>query len=105
MPFYPAKGCPRTQRELYISNFPQLNNQIYYAVEHDSLDFVILDSTRIKPGSEQYQWPIPPWPGLPAAIVIMHHPVFSSGWHGDELGLAMFLLPLWQGKCESCFSL
>lgn len=92
-PFFPAKGNHERNRDLYLSNFPQLNNQSYYAVEHDSLYFVILDSTLdLKPGSEQYQWLNFTLAGtsLPV-IVIMHHPVFSSGSHGDELGLAMFL--------------
>jgi 3',5'-cyclic AMP phosphodiesterase CpdA len=92
--FYPVIGNHERNIGLYFKNFPELNNQNYYTATEDSMVFIILDSTiKLGPGSPQYKW-------LQATleqnkqkpmIVLMHHPVFSSGEHGDELGLAFFL--------------
>ncbi|MDP2400532.1 MAG: metallophosphoesterase, partial [Actinomycetota bacterium] len=50
------------------------------------------------PESEQYKWlerELAANTQIPA-ITIIHHPVFSSGAHGDELGLALFLPALFE---------
>lgn len=91
---YPVKGNHERNGELYLANFPKLRGQTYYSVTEDSMVFIILDTNmKIGPGSTQYKW-------LQATleqnkqnpmIVLMHHPIFSSGTHGDELGLSFFL--------------
>ncbi len=91
---YPAKGNHEKDPLLFLENFPILDGKTYYTLERDSLRFVILDTTiRINVGSVQYQWlkdRLLEYDGSPI-IVIMHHPAFSSGRHGDELGLSLYL--------------
>jgi hypothetical protein len=83
---YPAKGNHERDRELFLANFPYLNGSSWYSLEQDSIKFVVLDSTEdLSPGSPQYQYLALQLAqtGLPI-VIIMHHPVFSSGEHGDE---------------------
>jgi len=91
---YPAKGNHERNAELFLKNFPWLGDSTFYTVEHDNLLFIVLDSTLdLNPSSRQYLWLEQTLAGetsLPK-IVILHHPVFSSGTHGDELGLGLFL--------------
>lgn len=99
--FYPVRGNHERDEKLLLSYFPQLQGSTRYIVRRDSLVFVALDSTHdLKPGSEQFNWlkenllahqdrPI---------ILLMHHPVFSSGAHGDELGLSLWLPHLLEGS-------
>jgi acid phosphatase type 7 len=93
-PFYPVKGNHEHSRELYHLNFPFLNGVSYYSVIHDSLQFIILDSTLdLEPGSEQYIWledVLSQEATLPR-IALMHYPVFSSGYHGSDEDLALVL--------------
>lgn len=92
--FYPIKGNHEKSRELYLANFPFLNGVSYYTVIHDSLEFFILDSTLdLEPGSEQYTWltdVLSEEASLPR-IALMHYPVFSSGYHGSDEELSLFL--------------
>lgn len=91
---YPAKGNHERDRELFLANFPYLNGSSWYSVEQDSLSIVVLDTTEdLSPGSPQYEYllqQVKADSSLPV-ILIMHHPVFSSGEHGDELGLGLYL--------------
>ena len=91
---YPAKGNHEKDRDLYIKNFPFMEGSSYYTVEHDSLLFVMLDSTLdLRPGGTQYLWLkalLSAQKDLPI-LLFLHHPIFSSGAHGDELGLQLFL--------------
>lgn len=92
--YHPAKGNHEKNKELFMRNFPSLKDDTYYRVDFDSLVFIILDSPqKISIGSQQYQW-------LSnellqnqdkSIFLIIHHPVFSSGRHGDELGLNLYL--------------
>lgn len=95
---YPAKGNHERDRELFLANFPYLNGSSWYSLEQDSIKFVVLDSTEdLSPGSPQYQYLALQLAqtGLPI-VIIMHHPVFSSGEHGDELSLGLFLPGLFE---------
>lgn len=90
---WPAKGNHERDRERFIDRFKLPLERSYYTVEHDSLQWLILDSTLdLRPGSEQYNWLDQQLPqsSLPT-IVILHHPIFSSGEHGSEFGLELFL--------------
>lgn len=90
---HPARGNHDVSEALFLANFPQLNGRTNYTVELDSLLFVILDSNRdLGPRSEQSAWlrGVLEDSTLPK-LVLLHHPVFSGGEHGDELGLGLWL--------------
>jgi len=104
--FYPARGNHEKNKDLFLDNFLYLSDT-YYAVSIDSIRWIILDSTRrLSPGSAQYTWLQQQLTDsdLPI-IIIVHHPVFSSGKHGDELGLGLFLPALFgQYPVKAVFS-
>lgn len=98
-PIHPAKGNHDRSRELFLANFPDIGDETYYSVEHDSLLFIILDSTEdLKPRSEQYLWlqKMLGSEGCGAKIVILHHPILSSGYKPGESGLELFLLSMFE---------
>lgn len=105
-PLYPAKGNHEKSRSLFLANFPALNGSAYYSLVHDGIRFIILDSTDdLSPASKQYQWFQTALADSLPAILLMHHPVFSSGAHGDELGLQLWLPQLLVGsKVKAVFS-
>lgn len=98
-PVYPAKGNHERDRALFLKTFPYIGEKTWYTVEEDSLIFIVLDTTSdLSPGSEQYLWLKQITSHLTKpALVFMHHPVFSSGEHGDELGLSLYLPKLFTG--------
>ncbi len=97
--FYPAHGNHEKDLQLFLDNFPQLNGSSYYTVEHDGIRFIVLDSGQdLKPGSQEYKWLAAQLADQTASILILHHPVFSSGEHGDELGLQLFIPQLLEGS-------
>jgi len=99
-PLYPAKGNHERSRELFLANFPVLNGKTYYTVEHDSLLFIILDATMgLKPLSEQHTWlqQTLSADSLTAKIIIMHYPVFSSGYHGTDMEVSLFFPTMIKG--------
>jgi len=91
--FYPVRGNHERDLELYLANFILPGAKSYYRVEHDSICYIVLDSELgLLPGSDQYKWLIQELQeSLLPRILLVHHPVFSSGPHGDELGLSLFL--------------
>ena len=92
--FYPVRGNHERDEQLFLSYFTQLCGSSRYVLERDSLVFIALDSSiGIKPGSEQLVWlqqQLSRHQDQPV-ILLVHHPVFSSGAHGDELGLGVWL--------------
>lgn len=92
-PIYPARGNHERSETLFLKNFPKLGDSTWYTIEHDSLLFVFLDSTKpLDPASGQYAWLNSELDRAKLPIIlILHHPIFSSGQHGDELGLSLFL--------------
>ncbi len=91
--FYPVRGNHEKDLELYQQNFAVASEKSYYALEHDSLKYIVLDSNLdLLPGSEQYNWLTEQLAAseLPK-ILLLHHPVLSSGHHGQELGLELYL--------------
>lgn len=98
---YPARGNHDRSLELFLHNFPLLEGRTYYTVEHDSLLFIILDSSLdLKPRSPQYLWLLRTLKDSPfaAKIVILHRPLFSSGYHGGDADLALILPATFAGK-------
>ena len=90
--FYPARGNHEKDLSLFLKNFPYLNGSSYYTVMYDSIRFIILDSVLdLSPTSEQYCWLHKQLQEKIPSLLILHHPVFSSGEHSDELGLQLFL--------------
>jgi tartrate-resistant acid phosphatase type 5 len=100
-PLYPAKGNHDRSRGLFLSNFPEIGDETYYSVEHDSLLFIVLDSTQdLKPRSGQYEWlqkKLDAERGTPK-IMILHHPILSSGYEPGESGLELFLPSMFEGR-------
>ena len=95
--FYPARGNHEKDLSLFLKNFPYLNGSSYYTVMYDSIRFIILDSVLdLSPTSEQYCWLHKQLQEKIPSLLILHHPVFSSGEHSDELGLHLFLPELLQ---------
>lgn len=97
-PIWPAKGNHERDRDRFISRFQFPGGSSYYVVEHDSIRWIVLDSTLdLRPGSEQYTW-LSQQLNLAALpiVIFLHHPIFSSGEHGSELGLELFLPALFE---------
>lgn len=95
VPFYPVRGNHERDLELYLKNFPLPNSMSYYsfALKQEALKVIVVDSNLdLKPGSAQYKWLVSELEQAADPVILMlHHPVFSSGYHGDELGLQWFL--------------
>ncbi len=90
--FWPVRGNHEKSLELFTDNFPALNGKSYNTLVSDCIRYIILDSViDLKPGSDQYKWLGTALADSLPKIVLLHHPVFSSGEHGDELGLQMYL--------------
>lgn len=88
----PARGNHDDPRELFMARFGL--EQSYYSCVQDSLRLIFLDSNlSLLPGSEQYSWLISRLEEdseLPS-ILVLHHPPFSSGFHGGHPDLQLFL--------------
>ena len=96
-PFFPARGNHEKDLALFLQNFPYLNGSSYYTVFQDGIRFIILDSVlELSPGSEQFSWLQKQLKEDIPSMLILHHPVFSSGEHNDELGLQLILPELLQ---------
>jgi len=95
--FFPARGNHEKDLALFLQNFPYLNGSSYYTVYQDSIRFIILDSVLdLSPGSAQFNWLQKQLKENIPSLLILHHPVFSSGEHSEELGLQLFLPELLQ---------
>ncbi len=91
--FYPVRGNHEKDLQLFQSNFPVVSEKSYYTVQHDGLKYIVLDSNlELLPGSVQHNWLKEQLAAdeLPK-ILLLHHPVLSSGHHGQELGLELYL--------------
>lgn len=98
-PFYPALGNHDLPPQLFLDNFDLPNNERWYSVEVDGLHFIVLDSnTDLIAGSDQYEWLENELQQVADefAAVVFHHPVLSTGHHGDELDLGPILVPLFE---------
>ncbi len=104
--FYAVKGNHEKSRELFIKNFPNLGENSYKCIEHEGLLIYLLDSTQdLSPGSAQYKWFSNALSDSLPGIVVLHHPVFSSGYHGGDQALQMFFPQLLKkGRIMAVFS-
>jgi 3',5'-cyclic AMP phosphodiesterase CpdA len=86
---FPALGNHDNDKDLFLKYFPQVDTLTYYSVDRDGIIWIILNSNlKLAPGSTQYNWlgDILEANKDRTLVVIMHHPVYSSGPHGDEKG-------------------
>ena len=91
-PIYPARGNHERSTELFLANFPFLGTSTYYIKEFNGIRFIVLDSTMdLSPNSAQYKWLETALQDTLPGIIILHYPIFSSGYHGDEQGLRLYL--------------
>ena len=92
IPLAPVRGNHDGPTELFTANFNLQNS--YYSLIQDSLHLIFLDSNLdLLPGSDQYLWLVEELsskPDLPG-ILVLHHPPFSSGYHGGHADLQLFL--------------
>jgi len=92
---YPAMGNHDKDTDLFLQYFPTVDSLTYYVVEKEDIIWIVLNSNlKLAPGSLQYNWLVNQLEANKerTVVVIMHHPVFSSGAHGDEKGFS-FLFP------------
>lgn len=95
--FFPSLGnhdWRTADLEPYLEYFTLPGNERYYTFTWGPVDFFALDSDPHEPDgvdadSVQAQWlkaalarSTAPW-----KVVYMHHPPYSSGWHGSERGM------------------
>ncbi|MFO7660143.1 MAG: metallophosphoesterase [Candidatus Cloacimonadaceae bacterium] len=96
---YPAMGNHDIDKELFLKNFPQVDSLTYYSVERESIIWIVLNSNlKLAPGSAQYNWLVQ---NLEAnidktVVIVMHHPIYSSGPHGDEKGFNLLFPALFK---------
>lgn len=96
---YPAMGNHDKDTDLFLTSFPQVDSLTYYSVDRDSVIWIILNSNlKMAPGSKQYNWLVRQLETHQdrTVVVIMHHPVYSSGPHGDEKGFNLLLPTLFK---------
>ena len=100
--FYPALGNHENNSHFYFDNFDLPNNERWYSVEKDNLQFIVLDSNSdCSIGSEQHLWLEGDLQNINEnikfVIAIFHHPPFSTGSHTeDEKGLRQTIVPLFE---------
>ena len=98
--FFPAIGNHENDSDLYFDNFDLPNNERWYSVRRNGIQFLVLDScSGIETGSEQYQWLEEQLKNSAAPYIaaVFHHPPYSTGPHGeDEMNLRESIVPLFE---------
>lgn len=98
--FFPVLGNHDLGLDLFSRNFPGLQGRTWYSTRKGTVLFIVLDTnTSLRPGSPQYGWLVSQLEsgaaGKPAfTVVIMHHPVLSTGQHPENVELGRALVPL-----------
>lgn len=100
--FYPALGGHDKHAQIYFDNFDLPNNERWYSVKINEINFIILESNYdLNPESEQYKW-------LKSeleknknkhkfTIILYHETLFSTGKHPeDRHGNKKYLIPLFE---------
>lgn len=103
---WPARGNHERDTQLFLDNFPKLEGSSYYSFVSLSIRFIVLDSTlELKPGSVQHKWLQKAITDSLPSLLFLHHPIFSSGMHGDEQGLQLWLPQMLHGtQVKAVFS-
>lgn len=92
---YPAMGNHDRDFQLFLQSFPSVDSLSYYVVDVEGIIWIILNSSlKLSPGSTQFNWYIAQLEKYRdrTTVLIMHHPIYSSGYHGDEKGFS-FVFP------------
>jgi predicted phosphodiesterase len=86
IPFFTALGNHENNSPLYFRYFSLPGAERWYSFDILNVHIVVLDSNvSFDEDSEQYQWLIADLDRHRRAgwvFVMMHHPVYTSGWHG-----------------------
>lgn len=108
--FYPVFGNHdlKGERE-YFSLFPKLEGRKWYELNRFGVRFLVLDSNSpLKPGSEQREWletRLKEEPeGTAFIAVLLHHPIFSSGYHGPMKDAGELAALFEKAKVDVAFS-
>jgi 3',5'-cyclic AMP phosphodiesterase CpdA len=100
--YYPAIGNHDMNNiDAYLDNFNLPNNEKWYLIETDKINFIILDNYEsLAIGSEQYNWLELTLQTIDNAtkftIVIFHHPPYCVGLHPPKLSLRDSIIPLFE---------
>ncbi len=96
--FFPAIGNHERNSDLYFQYFELPNNERWYSVKRDGIQFLVLDScSGIEIGSGQYLWLEERLrnSSAPYIAAVFHHPPYSTGPHEeDEMNLRESVVPL-----------
>lgn len=96
---FPTMGNHDKDVTLFLKNFPNVDSLTYYSVDKDGIVWIILNSNIVlAPDSKQYNWMIETLENNKnrSVVIMMHHPIFSSGKYGSYKGLDMLLPPIFK---------
>ncbi len=85
--FFPVRGNHDGSAGVFLKHFPRLGSQTWYLNEYLGLHWIIVDSELpVTIGSEQYRWLKNDLKGAgnKFCILLLHHPIYSSGHHGND---------------------
>jgi len=91
--FHAVRGNHERDLKLFLANFPGPQGRSFYSFADEDFKYIILDSNiSLLPLEDQYNWLVQELERADLPVIIfLHHPVFSSGAHGQELGLELYL--------------
>jgi len=104
--YYPVLGNHEHNSQNYFDKFVLPENERYYHLDLYGVRFIVLDSNSdLSESSDQYIWLLDKLDNVPTdinfVIAIYHHPLYSTGHHGDEgdkMELREILQPLFVEK-------
>lgn len=86
--FFPVCGNHETNADAFLDHSPGIGSKPWYATDQIGLHWIILDSELpLKKGSEQLKWLKNELQDNKDkfCIILLHHPIYSSGMHAHEL--------------------
>lgn len=98
-PYYPALGNHDLPPDLFFALFELPNNERWYSMQIDGLQFVVLDTnSAIDHESDQYKWLEDQLQDMSDnfVVAVFHRPLLSTGWHGGDPDLDRILKPLFE---------
>ncbi|MBI5366291.1 MAG: metallophosphoesterase [Planctomycetes bacterium] len=100
IPIFTTLGNHERHSNNYFNFFALPGNESWYSFDYGDAHFICLDSNSpYEAGTEQYRWLEADLAAAAAAtwkFVWFHHPVFSSGQHGDTDRAKTLLVPLFE---------
>ena len=103
IPLLPSLGNHEQNSLLYYTYFDPPDgggdyNKQWYSFDYGNCHFIVLDTDiSYSPGSAQYSWLLSDLQTTAAEwiFVVHHHPAYSSGIHGGEPNVQVYLVPLY----------